>query len=95
LSERRAEKSRGPCTIGEVDAVGVIGSGFTNKMGTGLLTKSASVIGLGPLGAIKPGTGSGLGTTGAGSTGTMLIGMEAAGMRSLGGDCVAGCHVTV
>ena len=50
MSERRAEKSRGPCTIDGVDAVGAIGSGFANAaaMGSGNLT---GVLGLGLTGA--------------------------------------------
>ena len=36
MSERRAEKSRGPCTINGVDTVRVIGSGFANATGMGL-----------------------------------------------------------
>jgi len=85
MSERRAEKSCGPCTINGVDNTGAIGLGFANAvaMGSGNLT---GAFGLGLTGAL--GTGSCLGRTVVGSTGTVVacmkwtgVGLGLAGLR--------------
>jgi hypothetical protein len=62
MSERRAEKSHGPCTINRVDDTGAIGLGFMNvaAMGSGNPTGAFR---LGLTGAMR------LGLTGTGTAG--------------------------
>ena len=74
--------------IGGAVVASTIGSGFTNAagMGSGDLT---DVFALGLTGAL--GIGSGLGTKGACLTWTVLMGMEALGVRSLSMSIVGVC----
>ena len=76
MSERRAEKSRGPCTIDGIVDTGTIGLGFANVMGM-VLGNQTGAFGLELMNA--PGTG--LGKTG-GSMGMVLVCTEWTGVGS-------------
>jgi hypothetical protein len=47
VPERRAEKSRSPCTIGGMVDTGTISLGFVNAVGTGSGSKGTGTVGVG------------------------------------------------